>query len=138
MNVPELRFDKFELPIADDTLRNLAEADKGLEEFLTGLRTGRFGSTLMKRASFSREMDHRQFVLNALHHSMAAAVLVAATIIAHSEIADSYAAILFEMADTVKLFKRSPEGIRAALLECLAAFETKILLMQSTNVKEEI
>jgi hypothetical protein len=132
MRVPELKFEpKFVLPSAEDTLRNLEAADKGLDEFLTGLRTGRFGSSLMKRAGFDRSMDHRQFVLNALHHSTAAPVLVAAMIVNHGEIADTYAPVLFEMAVAIKLYRRSPEGMHSALLEVLAAFEIKVLASQS-------
>ena len=130
-NVPSLKMTRFALPTEEDVIRNLKEADETLDLFLNQVRTGRIHPSKARRAGYSRDMDVRQFVLWVTHHSKSAAVLISGMIVDHKEIAETYVDRFYEVAEMMKLYRRSRESLYVAILKVLAAFETKVLLTQS-------
>ena len=128
--MPPISPTRFALPTQDDVLSGLEQADSSLDTFTSNLRNGRFGSAQIRKAGISRDLDHRQFVLLIAHHANAHALLVSALTVDHEEIADCYLGRFMEIADIMKIYKRSRPLMRAALLSVLATFETKALLSQ--------
>ena len=128
--MPPINATRFALPNQDDVLLGLEHADSLLDTFISNLRNGRYGSTQIKKAGFSRDLDHRQFVVLIAHHANAHALLISALTVEHEEIADCYVDRFMEIADIMRLYRRSRPSMRAAILAVLATFETKALLSQ--------